>query len=90
MHVCAFISQKQIHPSFYLFAVESQDSKDGLSAAGDERKPPPVPEETGKSKVASWLTNQSPASGAQNVKMEGGGVKAEKKVSWWWTSMAIF
>lgn len=58
---------------------ESQDSKDGLSAAGDERKPPPVPEETGKSKVASWLTSQSPASGAQTVKMEGGGVKAEKK-----------
>lgn len=58
---------------------ESHDSKDGLSAsAGDERKPPPVPEETGKSKVASWLTSQSSASGTQNVKMEGA-LKAEKK-----------
>ncbi|XP_051574709.1 histone-lysine N-methyltransferase SETDB1-B-like isoform X1 [Myxocyprinus asiaticus] len=58
---------------------ESQDSKDGLSvSAGEERKPPPMPEETGKSKVASWLTSQSPTSGNQSVKMEGG-VKAEKK-----------
>uniref|UniRef100_A0AAQ4RRI9 [histone H3]-lysine(4) N-trimethyltransferase n=1 Tax=Gasterosteus aculeatus aculeatus TaxID=481459 RepID=A0AAQ4RRI9_GASAC len=38
----------------------SQDSKDEMSAlargAGDD-KPPSMPEETGKSKVASWLTN---------------------------------
>ncbi|XP_019948465.2 histone-lysine N-methyltransferase SETDB1-B isoform X3 [Paralichthys olivaceus] len=39
----------------------SQDSKDGLSASvkgTDEQKPPSMPEETGKSKVASWLTSQ--------------------------------
>lgn len=36
----------------------SQDSKDGLNASTkgtDEDKPPAMPEETGKSKVASWL-----------------------------------
>lgn len=39
----------------------SQDSKDGLSASvkgTDDQKPPFMPEETGKSKVASWLTSQ--------------------------------
>uniref|UniRef100_A0A8C2Z4X0 [histone H3]-lysine(4) N-trimethyltransferase n=1 Tax=Cyclopterus lumpus TaxID=8103 RepID=A0A8C2Z4X0_CYCLU len=39
----------------------SQDSKDGLSASArgtDDDKPPSMPEETGKSKVASWLTSQ--------------------------------
>ncbi|KAI3360504.1 hypothetical protein L3Q82_002391 [Scortum barcoo] len=39
----------------------SQDSKDGLSASArgtDDEKPPSMPEETGKSKVASWLTSQ--------------------------------
>uniref|UniRef100_W5UGA6 [histone H3]-lysine(4) N-trimethyltransferase n=1 Tax=Ictalurus punctatus TaxID=7998 RepID=W5UGA6_ICTPU len=60
---------------------ESQDSKDGLSmSAGgtEDRKPPPVPEECGKSKVASWLTSQSSSTGAPNVKIEGG-QKTEKK-----------
>uniref|UniRef100_A0A671PA81 [histone H3]-lysine(4) N-trimethyltransferase n=1 Tax=Sinocyclocheilus anshuiensis TaxID=1608454 RepID=A0A671PA81_9TELE len=58
---------------------ESQDSKDGLSAStGEERKPPPMPEETGKSKVASWLTSQSSTSANQSVKVEGG-IKTEKK-----------
>ncbi|XP_034030549.1 histone-lysine N-methyltransferase SETDB1-B isoform X2 [Thalassophryne amazonica] len=39
----------------------SQDSKDGLNQparAADDEKPPSMPEETGKSKVASWLTSQ--------------------------------
>ncbi|XP_017280610.1 histone-lysine N-methyltransferase SETDB1-B isoform X2 [Kryptolebias marmoratus] len=38
----------------------SQDSKDGLSVSGGAagEKPPSIPEETGKSKVASWLTSQ--------------------------------
>ncbi|XP_068179414.1 histone-lysine N-methyltransferase SETDB1-B [Antennarius striatus] len=39
----------------------SQDSKDGLNASvkgTDDDKPPSMPEETGKSKVASWLTSQ--------------------------------
>lgn len=37
----------------------SQGSKDGLSSKEDKlSKPPSMPEETGKSKVASWLTNQ--------------------------------
>ncbi|KAM3615143.1 uncharacterized protein V6R79_024033 [Siganus canaliculatus] len=39
----------------------SQDSKDGLntsSKGASEEKPPSMPEETGKSKVASWLTSQ--------------------------------
>lgn len=42
-------------------ATGSQDSKDGLSASAkgtDDEKPPSMPEETGKSKVASWLTSQ--------------------------------
>uniref|UniRef100_A0A672KTV3 [histone H3]-lysine(4) N-trimethyltransferase n=1 Tax=Sinocyclocheilus grahami TaxID=75366 RepID=A0A672KTV3_SINGR len=47
---------------------------------GEERKPPPMPEETGKSKVASWLTSQSSTSANQSVKVEGG-IKTEKKVS---------
>ncbi|XP_026140399.1 histone-lysine N-methyltransferase SETDB1-B isoform X2 [Carassius auratus] len=58
---------------------ESQDSKDGLSTStGEDRKPPPMPEETGKSKVASWLTSQSSTSSNQSVKVEGG-MKTEKK-----------
>uniref|UniRef100_A0A3Q2CNX5 [histone H3]-lysine(4) N-trimethyltransferase n=1 Tax=Cyprinodon variegatus TaxID=28743 RepID=A0A3Q2CNX5_CYPVA len=39
----------------------SQDSKDGLSVSAkgqEDDKPPSMPEETGKSKVASWLTGQ--------------------------------
>lgn len=39
----------------------SQDSKDGMSVSAkgtDDEKPPSMPEETGKSKVASWLTSQ--------------------------------
>lgn len=56
----------------------SQDSKDGVSVGGKEdRKPPPMPEESGKSKVASWLTNQ-PSTSQATVKMEG--LKIEKKV----------
>lgn len=42
-------------------AAGSQDSKDGLSVSAkgqDDEKPPSMPEETGKSKVASWLTSQ--------------------------------
>uniref|UniRef100_A0A7N9B0G5 [histone H3]-lysine(4) N-trimethyltransferase n=1 Tax=Mastacembelus armatus TaxID=205130 RepID=A0A7N9B0G5_9TELE len=52
----------------------SQDSKDELnfksvSARGtDDEKPPSMPEETGKSKVASWLTSQ----GLKKVKSEVG------------------
>lgn len=38
-----------------------------------------MPEETGKSKVASWLTSQSSTSANQSVKVEGG-MKTEKKV----------
>lgn len=44
-----------------LSAPGSQDSKDGLSVSAkgtDDEKPPSMPEETGKSKVASWLTSQ--------------------------------
>ncbi|XP_048881567.1 histone-lysine N-methyltransferase SETDB1-B-like [Brienomyrus brachyistius] len=59
----------------------SQDSKDGLSVStgGTEgRKPPVMPEESGKSKVASWLTSQASSSGTQPaVKLEG--LKTEKK-----------
>lgn len=39
----------------------SQDSKDGMTSSAkgtDDEKPPTMPEETGKSKVASWLTSQ--------------------------------
>lgn len=42
-------------------ATGSQDSKDGMNASAkgtDDDKPPSMPEETGKSKVASWLTSQ--------------------------------
>uniref|UniRef100_A0A8C5N424 [histone H3]-lysine(4) N-trimethyltransferase n=1 Tax=Gouania willdenowi TaxID=441366 RepID=A0A8C5N424_GOUWI len=41
--------------------MRSQDSKDGINpstAAADGGKPLAMPEETGKSKVASWLTSQ--------------------------------
>lgn len=49
-----------------------------MSVGGKEdRKPPPMPEESGKSKVASWLTNQ-PSTSQATVKMEG--LKIEKKV----------
>uniref|UniRef100_A0A8C7V6G5 [histone H3]-lysine(4) N-trimethyltransferase n=1 Tax=Oncorhynchus mykiss TaxID=8022 RepID=A0A8C7V6G5_ONCMY len=57
----------------------SQDSKDGMSVSvggKEDRKPPPMPEESGKSKVASWLTNQ-PSTSQATVKMEG--LKIEKK-----------
>uniref|UniRef100_A0A673VW05 [histone H3]-lysine(4) N-trimethyltransferase n=1 Tax=Salmo trutta TaxID=8032 RepID=A0A673VW05_SALTR len=57
----------------------SQDSKDGMSVSvggKEDRKPPPMPEESGKSKVASWLTNQ-PSNSQATVKMEG--LKIEKK-----------
>uniref|UniRef100_A0A8K9X2E9 [histone H3]-lysine(4) N-trimethyltransferase n=1 Tax=Oncorhynchus mykiss TaxID=8022 RepID=A0A8K9X2E9_ONCMY len=60
--------------------VWSQDSKDGMSVSvggKEDRKPPPMPEESGKSKVASWLTNQ-PSTSQATVKMEG--LKIEKKV----------
>lgn len=66
-----------------LLPPESQDSKDGLSlSAGggsEDRKQPPVPEECGKSKVASWLTSQSSSNETPNVKIEEG-MKTEKKV----------
>ncbi|KAL0985206.1 hypothetical protein UPYG_G00154080 [Umbra pygmaea] len=57
----------------------SQDSKDAMSVSAggpEERKPPPMPEESGKSKVVSWLTNQ-PSTSQATVKMEG--LKIEKK-----------
>ncbi|XP_026173552.1 histone-lysine N-methyltransferase SETDB1-B [Mastacembelus armatus] len=56
----------------------SQDSKDELnfksvSARGtDDEKPPSMPEETGKSKVASWLTSQG-------LKKESGDIKSQVK-----------
>ncbi|XP_040923578.1 histone-lysine N-methyltransferase SETDB1-B [Betta splendens] len=53
----------------------SQDSKDGLSASArgtDDDKPPSMPEESGKSKVASWLTNQG-------MKKETGDSKSQVK-----------
>uniref|UniRef100_A0A8C1WT85 [histone H3]-lysine(4) N-trimethyltransferase n=1 Tax=Cyprinus carpio TaxID=7962 RepID=A0A8C1WT85_CYPCA len=56
---------------------------------GEERKPPPMPEETGKSKVASWLTSQSSTSANQSVKVEGG-IKTEKKVSLVFTHYFLF
>uniref|UniRef100_A0A8C1NJJ1 [histone H3]-lysine(4) N-trimethyltransferase n=1 Tax=Cyprinus carpio TaxID=7962 RepID=A0A8C1NJJ1_CYPCA len=56
---------------------------------GEERKPPPMPEETGKSKVASWLTSQSSTSANQSVKVEGG-IKTEKKVSLVFTHHFLF
>ena len=39
-----------------LVTTGSQDSKDGVVT--EDTKPLPVPEEMGKNKVASWLTNQ--------------------------------
>ncbi|XP_046895405.1 histone-lysine N-methyltransferase SETDB1-B isoform X2 [Hypomesus transpacificus] len=56
----------------------SQDSKDGVSASAggpEDRKSPHLLEETGKSKVASWLTSQ-PSTSQTAVKMEG--LKLEK------------
>ncbi|XP_068614424.1 histone-lysine N-methyltransferase SETDB1-B [Brachionichthys hirsutus] len=53
----------------------SQDSKDGLNASvkvTDDEKPPCMPEETGKSKVASWLTSQG-------LKKETGDTKSQVK-----------
>ncbi|XP_022073445.1 histone-lysine N-methyltransferase SETDB1-B [Acanthochromis polyacanthus] len=53
----------------------SQDSKDGLSASvrgAEEEKPPSMPEETGKSKVASWLTSQG-------LKKDAGDTKSQMK-----------
>lgn len=53
----------------------SQDSKDGLSASAkgtDDEKPPSMPEETGKSKVASWLTSQG-------LKKDSGDSKSQMK-----------
>ncbi|KAM9309113.1 histone-lysine N-methyltransferase SETDB1-B isoform 2-T2 [Pholidichthys leucotaenia] len=53
----------------------SQDSKDGLNASAkgpDDQKPPSMPEETGKSKVASWLTSQG-------LKKESGDNKSQVK-----------
>lgn len=50
----------------------SQDSKDGLTAKGAGEKPPSMPEETGKSKVALWLTSQG-------LKKESGDRKSEVK-----------
>lgn len=79
------ISWFQLFQLFHIFLsshLGSQDSKDGLSVSGggtEDRKPPPVPEESGKSKVASWLTSQSDSAGGENVKVEGG-TKTEKKV----------
>uniref|UniRef100_A0AAY4AF49 [histone H3]-lysine(4) N-trimethyltransferase n=1 Tax=Denticeps clupeoides TaxID=299321 RepID=A0AAY4AF49_9TELE len=55
---------------------ESQDSKDGMSVSGsgaEDQKPPHMPEETGKSKVASWLTSQSSSA------IKGEALKSEKK-----------
>lgn len=52
----------------------SQDSKDGLNASTkgtDEDKPPAMPEETGKSKVASWL-NQGLKTVSGNVQIRAG------------------
>ncbi|XP_062321938.1 histone-lysine N-methyltransferase SETDB1-B isoform X2 [Osmerus eperlanus] len=56
----------------------SQDSKDGVSASAggpEDSKSPHLLEETGKSKVASWLTSQ-PSTSQTAVKMEG--LKLEK------------
>ncbi|KAF7663620.1 hypothetical protein LDENG_00205390 [Lucifuga dentata] len=53
----------------------SQDSKDGLTSSAkgtDDEKPPTMPEETGKSKVASWLTSQG-------LKKESGDSKSQVK-----------
>ncbi|XP_061530207.1 histone-lysine N-methyltransferase SETDB1-B isoform X1 [Phycodurus eques] len=51
----------------------SQDSKDGnLAASKGDEKSLPVPEETGKSKVASWLTSQG-------IKKDSGDNKSQVK-----------
>ncbi|KAM9851535.1 histone-lysine N-methyltransferase SETDB1-B-like [Aulostomus maculatus] len=54
----------------------SQDSKDGMSGRGTDDKPLSMPEETGKSKVASWLTSQGlkkdTSDGKSQVKPEMG------------------
>ncbi|XP_033958689.1 histone-lysine N-methyltransferase SETDB1-B isoform X1 [Pseudochaenichthys georgianus] len=58
----------------------SQDSKDGLSLSAkgtdEEKNPPSMPEETGKSKVALWLTSQGlkkeSGDGKSQVKSESG------------------
>lgn len=42
----------------------------------EDRKPPPMPEESGKSKVASWLSS-SPST---SVTAKTEGIKVEKKV----------
>lgn len=58
--ISVFLSVSFHTPSLFP-APGSQDSKDGLSASAkgtDDEKPPSMPEETGKSKVASWLTSQ--------------------------------
>lgn len=52
----------------------SQDSKDGLNPSTkgtDEDKPPAMPEETGKSKVASWL-NQGLKTVSTNIRTRPG------------------
>ncbi|KAM3873062.1 histone-lysine N-methyltransferase SETDB1-B-like [Diretmus argenteus] len=54
----------------------SQDSKDGMSASAggaDNQTPPFMPEETGKSKVASWLTSQG-------MKKDSGDGKSQAKM----------
>ncbi|CAJ1062348.1 histone-lysine N-methyltransferase SETDB1-B [Xyrichtys novacula] len=54
---------------------ESQDSKDGLSTSvkeTEEGKPPSMPEELGKSKVALWLTTQG-------LKKDSGDSKSQVK-----------
>lgn len=58
---CISICSTDILHIFPHPASGSQDSKDGLNASTsgtDGEKPPLMPEETGKSKVASWLTSQ--------------------------------
>ncbi|XP_069041560.1 histone-lysine N-methyltransferase SETDB1-A [Lepisosteus oculatus] len=64
----------------------SQDSKEGLSVSGgQEASKPPVPEETGKSKVASWLSSTGGGGGDEDShdstrsKAEGSEVKKEPK-----------
>ncbi|KAM3873200.1 histone-lysine N-methyltransferase SETDB1-B-like [Diretmus argenteus] len=57
----------------------SQDSKDGMSASAggaDNQTPPFMPEETGKSKVASWLTSQ----GMKKRKRDSGDGKSQAKM----------
>ncbi|XP_053699897.1 histone-lysine N-methyltransferase SETDB1-B isoform X1 [Synchiropus splendidus] len=59
----------------------SQDSKDGLipSTRGtDDENPPSIPEETGKSKVASWLTSQEMKK-VNKPEQDSGDVKSQLK-----------